>query len=325
MRAVVATRFGGPDVLAVSDVPDPVPGQGEVLIEVAAADVLFLDIQLRLRGGGPYFTVTPPYVPGGGVAGRVAATGPGVSGSWLGREVAARIGNTGGYAELAAAPVAELAPVPAGLGLLDAAALLHDGMTAQRLLATAPVKPDDWVLVTAAGGGMGLLLVQSLRAAGARVVAAARGGRKLDAARRQGADAAVDYSQPDWPARVRDVTGPAGAQIVLDGAGGAIGQAAYALTADGGWFSGHGAPSGDFAFAQLDHQDAARRGIEVRGIQDLRLAPADARSLTARALAEAAAGRLTPVIGQTFPLAGAAAAHTAIEGRAALGKTLLLP
>ena len=325
MRAVVATRFGGPEVLTVSEVPDPVPGPGEVVVDVAAADVLFLDTQLRRRGGGPYFTVTPPYVPGGGVAGRVTATGPGAGDGWLGRAVAARTGNTGGYAQRAAAPVAGLTAVPAGLGLAEAAALLHDGMTAQRLLASAPVKPDDWVLVTAAAGGMGLLLVQSLRAAGARVVAAARGDRKLDAVRRQGADAVVDYSLPGWPSQVREITGPAGAQVVLDGAGGQIGEAAYALTADGGWFSGHGAPSGDFAFAQIDREDAARRGIEVRGIQDLQLDPARAAGLTARVLAAAAAGQLTPVIGQTFPLADAAAAHAAIEGRTALGKTLLLP
>ncbi|MGH8827013.1 MAG: zinc-binding dehydrogenase, partial [Jiangellaceae bacterium] len=126
----------------------------------------------------------------------------------------------------------------------------------------------------------------------------------------------------DWAARVRDATGGAGPDVVLDGAGGRIGRAAFEITASGGRFSAHGAPGG--AFTEIDPSEAERRGITVRGIQHVQLTPADRRRQTERALAEAAAGRIGPVIGQTFPLERAAEAHAAIEDRAVVGKTLLL-
>lgn len=129
MRAVVATEFGGPEVLAVRELPDPVPGPGEAVIGVGAADVIFLDTTLRRRGGGDYFTVTPPYVPGGGVAGQVLAGGDGVGPGWAGRSVVARTGIIGGYAERAVVTVDQLVPVPAGLDLPAAAAMIHDGIT----------------------------------------------------------------------------------------------------------------------------------------------------------------------------------------------------
>jgi NADPH2:quinone reductase len=132
----------------------------------------------------------------------------------------------------------------------------------------------------------------------------------------------VDYSEPGWTSLVRDATGGAGADVVFDGAGGEIGRAAFEVTAHGGRFSAHGAPSGGFAV--LDPDERARREVTVRGIEHLQLAPDDMRRMLARALSEAAAGRMRPVIGQTFPLERAADAHTAIEARAVVGRTLLL-
>ncbi len=323
MRVIEVERFGGPEVLVAAEAPDPVAGPGQVVVEVAAADVLFLDTMIRGGRAAAFFDQRPPYVPGNGVAGRVAATGPGVDAGWVGRAVIAHTGErggNGGYAERAAVPVDALVPLPDGVGPREAAALLHDGATALGLFEATPVRAEQWVLITAAAGGMGLLLVQLARTAGARVVGAARGKRKLDLLEELGA-IPVDYSEPDWAERARAVTGGAGPDVVLDGAGGALGRAAFEITARGGWFSGHGAPAG--GFAPVDAAEGESRGVTVRGIAQVQFAPEEARRLMARALSEAAEGRIRPVIGQTFPLERAADAHAAIEAREVIGKTLL--
>nr|BFE99485.1 hypothetical protein GCM10020241_11610 [Streptoalloteichus tenebrarius] len=205
MKVVRATRFGGPEVLVVGEAADPVAGPGEVVVEASVVDVLFVEAQIRSGWGGEYFTVEPPYVPGGGVAGRVVAIGEGVDPAWTGRRVLARVGD-GGYAERVVAPVTGLAPVPDALDLREAAALLHDGATAMGLMDVVEVRPGETVLVTAAAGGLGILLAQLARAAGARVIGAARGERKLEVVRELGADA-VDYSGPGWTGAVRELTG----------------------------------------------------------------------------------------------------------------------
>jgi len=245
-----------------------------------------------------------------------------VDSSWVGRRVVTDTGDGGGYAERAVAPAEGLIPVPDGLGLLEAAALLHDGRTALGIAEQAQVQPGEWVLVVAAGGGLGILLVQLAHAAGARVIGAARAKEKLDLARELGAEVVVDYSETGWPERVREATGGAGVDVVFDGVGGQIGRDAFEATARGGRFSAHGAPSGDFA--EIDPQEAERRGVTISGIQDVQFAPVEAKRLTERALSEAVAGRIRPVIGQTFPLEKAADAHAAIEARGVIGKTLLL-
>ena len=325
MRVIQVERFGGPEVLVAAETPDPVAGPGQVVVGVSAADIGFVETQIRAGGFGDHFAVTLPYVPGHGVSGQVISVGEGVDAGWVGRRVAGYTGaqgGRGGYAEQAALPADDLVPVPDGLGLREAAALLHDGVTALRVIEVTGVRAGEHVLVTAAAGGMGVLLVQLAHAAGAHVVGAARGKRKLDLVGEQGADVVVDYSEPGWTSLVREATGGAGADVVFDGAGGEIGQAAFAVTADGGRFSAHGAPSGGFAV--LDPGEQERRGVTVRGIEHLQLAPDDMRRMLARALSEAVAGRMRPVIGQTFPLERAADAHTAIEARAVVGRTLLL-
>jgi NADPH2:quinone reductase len=323
-HVIEVTRFGGPEVLTAATAPVPVAGPGEVVIDVAAADVIFLDAMIRSGEATGFFPVRPPYVPGGGVAGTVAATGDGVDRAWLGRRVIARTGGpggSGGYAERAAAAIGQVVAVPDGVDLRDAAAVLHDGVTAEVLSERTGIGRGEQVLILGAAGGLGLLLVQLARAAGARVIAAARGQAKLDFVAERGADATVDYSEPGWTKRVLEVTGGAGPAVVFDGVGGELGLAAFGITAAGGRFSAHGAPSG--GFAPIDPQDAERRRITVRGIEQAQLGDAEHARGAERVLAEVAAGRVRPHIGQVFPLTDAAAAHAAIEARTAIGKTLL--
>jgi NADPH2:quinone reductase len=323
-HVVQVTRFGGPEVLATISAPDPVPGPGEVIIAVSAADVLFLDAVIRSGRAAAWFPVTPPYVPGSGVAGRVSAVGEGVDRGWAGRAVVARTGaggGSGGYAEQVAVPAGQLVPVPGGVGLAEAAAVLHDGTTALGLVTSTGIRPGEQVLILGAAGGLGILLGQLARARGARVIAAARGPAKLDLLDGLGAGAVVDYGEPHWPEAVVRATGGAGPDVVFDGAGGELGAAAFRVTASGGRFSAHGAASGGFAPIAAD--EAARRGITVRGIEQVQFGAGEHQRLAGQALAELAADRIRPLIGQTFPLHQAAAAHTALDRRSALGKTLL--
>jgi NADPH:quinone reductase len=328
MRAVQVTRFGGPEVLEVAELPEPVPGPAQVAIDVAVADVLYLDTQLRAGWGGDYFAMEPPYVAGNGVAGTVVAAGPEADRTLVGRRVIARVGRhaehvqlpVNGYAERAVADTTDLAVVPDGLGLREAITFLHDGMTARQVLRPAGLAAGEWVLINAAGGSMGAMLVPLAKAAGARVAGAARGERKLEHVRAWGADLAVDYTDPDWAARVREATG--GVHVVLDGTGGRLGRAAFELLLPGGRFVGYGSASG--TFAEVSPDEARAREVRLLGLADLHANPDDAAPDLDRLLADAAEGRVRPFIGQTYPLAGAAEAHAAIEARETVGKTLLL-
>jgi NADPH2:quinone reductase len=320
MRVVEATQLGEPEVLVIREAPAPVAGAGEAVVDVSVVPVLFLDTQIRL-GAAKWFPVKPPYVPGVGIAGRVVSVGDGVDRTWIGREVISDIDH-GGYVERAAVPADGSIAVPGGLGVADAAALLHDGRTALGLADDAQIQPGESVLVVGAAGGLGLLLVQLAHASGARVIAAARGERKLALARDQGADTLVDYSEPGWDEQVLEATGGSGADVVFDGVGAEIGRAAFQVTSRAGRFSAHGAPGGQFA--EIHPQEAERRRVTIRGIERVQFTPAEGKRLTERALSEAAAGRIRPVIGQTFPLERADAAHEAIEGSQVTGKTLLL-
>jgi NADPH2:quinone reductase len=322
MHTIEVTRFGGPEVLELRERPDPVAGPGQVIVDVAAIPLLWLDTAIRGGRARNWFPVEPPYVPGNGVAGTVSATGPGVEGDWIGRWVLTDTRGTGSYAERVAVAADGLIPIPDELTPQTAAALLTDGRTALGVLDRVTVAADSRVLVTGAGGGMGLLLVQLVKARGARVVGAARGERKLAAVRAQGADAAVDYSEPGWPDRVTAALGGEKPQVVLDGVGGEIGREAFAITADGGAFSAHGAASGEFT--PLDRNAARERGITISGIADVQFSAEEADRRLRYALSEAAAGRLTPVIGATYPLEDAAEAHRRIEAREVVGKSLLL-
>ena len=234
-----------------------------------------------------------------------------------GRQVVASLNGTGGYAERAVSPVARLIGIPDGLAMRDAVALLADGRTALALARHADLRAGETVLVEAAGGGVGTLLVQIARRAGARVVALAGQPRKLALARDLGADVTVDYSHDGWERQVRDLAGQV--DVVFDGVGGDIGLAAFGLLGAGGRFCPFGMASG--SFAPVPPELARDRQVTVRA--GAGGSPEELAELARTALAEAAAGRLRPVVGQEFELAEAARAHAAIEARQTVGKTLL--
>jgi NADPH2:quinone reductase len=286
---------------------------------MAAADVIFLDTLLRGGWGQDFFPRTLPYVPGGGGAGTVLQTGEGVDPEWIGQRVAVRAST--GYAERIIAGVDEIMPVPGGVALETAAALVHDGVTALSLDRLGAPAKGEWVLVSAAAGGAGSVLVQLAVDAGARVVAAASSTTKLALARDLGAEVTVDYTSPGWIERVREAT-DGGAALVYDGAGGPLGTAALDAVADGGRFVTYGTADG---FAAPDPELAASRGVRL--VAPLLDGPPDqqtVRELLSLALERAAEGRLRPAIGATYPLERAADAHRALAARTTVGKSLLL-
>jgi NADPH2:quinone reductase len=279
------------------------------LVEVAFANITFVETQFRATGAGP-FRAELPMIPGNGVGGVVSSVGTGVDEALLGRRVVTATGGSGGYAQRVAVDATALVEVPAGVGLDDAVALMADGRTATMLVRAAGPRPGERVLVEAAAGGVGSLLVQLARAAGARVVAVAGGARKVGVARDLGAEVAVDYTLPDWPDRVRAAVG--GVDVVFDGVGGAVGGAAFGLLDRGGRMVSFGMASG--AWAAVPDGAAEERGVTVvRGPWG---SPEELRAFTG-------SGRLRPLIGQRFALERAADAHAAIQSRATVGKTLL--
>ncbi|MGI5184322.1 zinc-binding dehydrogenase [Dactylosporangium sp. CA-152071] len=305
MRAVWWRAVGPPSVLELGEADEPVPGPDEVLIRVEVAGITFIETQTR-AGRAPKAGAVPPAVLGNGVGGTVAAVGPGGDPSLVGRRVVASLNGTGGYAELAVAAVRDTVPIPDGVPTPDATALVADGRTALGLHELGRPRPGETVLVEAAAGGVGSLLVQLALDAGARVIGAASGERKLALIRDLGAEA-VDYTAPGWTGPFKDL------DVVYDGVGGAIGRAALAVTA--GRFVVHGAAGGP--------PTQPGDGVTAFGFPDLLAIGRRAPELATRALRAAAEGRLRPVIGQTFPLARAADAHAAIESRQTIGKTLL--
>lgn len=323
MQVVRAEAFGPPEVLQVATSAGVRPGSDTVLIEVMAAPVLHLDVQIRSGWEQELFGLEPPYVPGSGYVGRIVDVGADVSHDLLGGVVGVDTGQTGGYAEYAAAGVEQLIGVPDGLDPASAAALLHDGRTALGLLEAVPVRPDDRVLVVGASGGLGDLLVQLAAARGAVVVAAGRGAAKLRAAREHGAREVVDYSVPSWQSDAAAAAGGPGRYVVIfDGVGGELGTASFELLAEAGRFSAHGAPSG--SFASIDDAAAARRSAVITGIESAQFDAANVTRLSSAAFEAARRGEIRPTIGQTYALADAARAHSDIEARTTSGKTVLI-
>jgi NADPH:quinone reductase len=309
VRAVVIREFGPPEVLEPTDAEEVCAGPDDVVIDVEFANITFVETQVR-AGRPPHPSMLPalPAILGNGVGGTVSSTG---------RRVVASLNGTGGYAERAASPASRLIDVPDALAMRDAVALLADGRTALALAARADLRGGETVLIEAAGGGVGTLLVQIARNAGARVVALAGHPRKLALARDLGADLTVDYRHDGWERQVRDATGQV--DVVFDGVGGEIGLAAFGLLGAGGRFCPFGMASGSFTAVTPEHAAAWR--ISLRS--GAAASPEELAALARTALAEGAAGRLRPVVGQEFELADAARAHAAIEARETVGKTLL--
>lgn len=318
MRAVIMREFGPPEVLQPAEIAEVTAALGEVVIDVETCGVTFVETQIR-AGRPPRREMLPalPVILGNGVGGTAAATGAGVDATLVGQRVVASLNGTGGYAQHATALAGQLVEVPGGVALRDAVALLADGRTALSLIGGARPRAGDTVLVEAAAGGVGTLLVQFARNAGARVVALAGQQRKLALARELGADIAVDYNAAGWPERVREAAGAV--DVVFDGVGGDVGRAAFGLLGPGGRFCPFGMASGSFAPVSPE----LVREHRVTVSQGAALSPAEHVALVRTALAEAAAGRVRPVIGQELELERAADAHAAIEARATTGKTLL--
>jgi NADPH2:quinone reductase len=319
MRAVRHHAFGGPDVLVLDELPDPLPGPGEVRVEVHASGVHLLDTSLR-RGeeSGPLPPPELPTIPGREVAGVVDAVGDGVEAGWVGRRVVAHLGMVpGGYAEQAVTALTTLFPVAEHVSFPDAVAAVGTGRTAQGILELEPPRPDDVVLVPSAAGGLGWLLAQSALAAGSRVVAAAGGAERVAALDPLGAHLLVDYLVPGWA----DAVGPV--SLVYDGVGGAVGRACLELLVPGGRLVMFGFSAG--TPTQLDTGDLVSRGISAGWSLGPRMAslPGGIPGLAARALDRVASGEWRPLV-TAYPLAEAARAHADLEGRRALGKVVLV-
>jgi NADPH2:quinone reductase len=321
VKAVVIEEFGPPAVLAAQEVRDPLVGCEDLLIEVEFCNVTFVDTQIR-SGRAPHPSMLPqlPAILGNGVGGTVVAVGADVDSRLLGARVVASMGGSGGYAQLASVLATATISVPAAVAMGDAVALLADGRTAFGLIDRAGIRPGETVLIEAAAGGVGSLLVQLAKRAGARVVAAAGGERKLAVTRALGADIAVDYRRPSWTEEVSSSIDHSAVDVVFDGVGGRIGREAFQLIGRGGRLCMFGMAAGSFT-------EIGEAELSQRRVTRLRGAVGDQReiaALTVRALSSAATGGLEAVIGQKVPLASAADAHRAIEARTTIGKTLLV-
>jgi NADPH:quinone reductase len=320
MRAVVLHEFGPPENLRYEKVADPEPGAGQVRIAVAAAGVHLIDTTVRRGVSGGLFPLPElPAIPGREVAGVVDALGPGADKAWLGRRGVTHLGAASrGYAELAVREADALHALPDNVADDVAVAMIGTGRTTMAILELAALTAADTVLITAAAGGIGSLLVQAARAAGATVVGAAGGPEKVARLQALGADVAVDYTDPGWTERIPAVT------VALDGVGGEIGRQALESIAVGGRLILFGYASG--SITELSAGDLFRRGLTASAAIGPRILqrPGGMRDLEERSLAAAADGRLVPAV-QRFALGDAAAAHTALESRATTGKVVLIP
>ena len=326
MRAVRQHRFGGPEELRLEEIPDPHPTGHEVRIRVESAGVHLLDAMIRQGAGGPRVAPQLPMTPGREVAGVIDEVGAQAGNELGGRRVVADLAlASGGYAELALARAGSVHLLPDALDADAAVAMVGTGRTTMAILELAAPTAADVVLVTAAAGGIGSLLIQAGQSVGATVIGVAGGPEKVALVRRTGADHAVDYREADWNERIRDLVAGRPVTLALDGVGGEIGRDALELLGTGGRLVLFGSASG--TITELSAGDLFGRGISAASAVGARILqrPGGVRSLEEAALDAAISGRLTPVIGQRFALADAAAAHRAIESRATTGKTILRP
>jgi NADPH2:quinone reductase len=230
---------------------------------------------------------------------------------------------SGGYAEQALVAEGSLHVIPDGLTPEAAVAMIGTGRTAVAILEVAALTATDVVVVTSAAGGLGSLLVQAAKHAGAYTAGLAGGGAKLEQVLRLGADVAADYTADGWPDGLRDELGERAPTVVLDGVGGKAGAVAFDLLAPGGRMILFGYSSGEPTV--LSSTDIIGRSLTVTAAIGPRLINRDLRPLETEALARAVRGELVPLVGSTFRLADASAAHAALESRATTGKVVLIP
>jgi NADPH2:quinone reductase len=320
MRAAVCRSYGTPEDLVVDDVPDPVPGPGQLVVRVHAAAVNFPDVLLI---AGKYQVKIPvPFVPGSELAGEVLAVGDG-SPFRPGQRVSATT-PTGAFAEQALLDSASVSLVPDGADFASAAAFGVTYRTAYHALRSiAEVAQGDWVVVLGAAGGVGLAAVDLAVAMGARVLAAASSAEKLELCRQRSAEATVEYDREDLKSRIRELTGDA-ARVVLDPVGGPYAELALRGLARGGTFITLGYASGTIPAIPLNL--VLLKGITVRGME-IRTFMNDRPDDAARDMRELeqmfADGTVRPYIGARFPLSETAAALRHVAERKVLGKVVI--
>ncbi len=322
MRAVVVDKHGGPEVLQAAERQDPSPDPGQLLVEVAAAGVNFMDIYQR--EGRASYRRDLPFVPGAEGAGTVTAVGPGVSGLAVGDRVA-WTGVPGSYAELAVIPADRAVAVPGGMELETAAAVMLQGLTAHYLChSTYPVGPGEQVVVHAAAGGVGLLLTQMIVMRGGSVIATTSTDAKAQLAKAAGAARVTGYA--DFGAVVGEVTGGTGAAAVYDGVGQATFDASLAALRPRGYLVLYGASSGPVPPFELQRLAAGGSLFITRPTLVHYIASRDELARRSDDLFSwITSGRLTVRIGGRYPLAQAARAHADLAARRTTGKLLLLP
>ncbi|GGS91773.1 quinone oxidoreductase [Planobispora rosea] len=319
MRAIVVSATGGPEVLTYSDCPEPELNPGDVLVDVTASGVNFIDVYHRI---GRY-PLSLPFVPGNEGAGTVAAVGEDVEGVSVGDKVAwANV--MGSYAERAVVPVSHLLVLPEGVEPEVAAAVSLQGLTAHYLTHSVhEVRPGDDVLVHAAAGGMGLLLVQIAKLRGARVIGTVSTEEKEELARQAGADEVLRYR--GFADAVRDLTG-SGVHVVYDGVGATTFEESLAALRPRGMMALYGQASGPVP--PVDPQVLARGGSLFLTRPTLAAYIATRDELAWRAsdiFGWVASGELRVHISRRYPLSEAARAHEDLEARRTTGKVLLIP
>ena len=326
VRAVVVTRAGGPDVLEVRELPTPEPGPGELLVEVGASGVNFIDVYQR---EGRYPTPTP-FVLGIECAGRVVAVGPEVDGVTVGDRVATASAGRGSHASAAVIAAAQVVSVPDGVDLDVAAAAMLQGMTAHYLTtSTYPLKPGDVALVHAAAGGVGQLLVQRVKSLGGHVVATVGTAAKAEIATAVGADAVIRYDEIDSPEAlahaVREAAG-GGVHVAYDGVGKSTFEASLASLRPRGMLVLYGAASGAVPPFDLQRLNSAGSLFVTRPTLGHHIATREELLWRAsETLGAVANGSLHIAIGGRYPLDRAADAYRDLEGRRTTGKLLLVP
>ena len=323
MKAIRIHRVGGPEAMELEDVPDPQPGEGQAVVRVEAAGVNYVDVYFRT---GLYKAPALPVVPGQEAAGTVVAVGPGVAEGAVGDRVA-YVGIPGAYAELAAVPAARLVKIPAEITSRQAAAAMLQGITAQFLASsTYPLQPGDVCIVHAAAGGVGQLLCQIARLRGARVFGTVSTEEKARIAREAGADEVILYSQQDFSAEARRLNGGKGVQVIYDGVGKATFEKGLDTLEPRGLMVLFGQASGPvppFDPSILNQKGSLyltrpSMGHYIAGRDELMWRASEV-------LGWIAGGKLRLNIDRELPLAQAAEAHRALEGRETTGKVLLVP
>jgi NADPH2:quinone reductase len=322
MKAIRVSRADGPEVLQLEDVPDPIPGPGEAVIRLEAIGVNFVEIYHR-RG---LYPSQLPFTPGTEGAGTVVSIGPDVTGLRPGDRVAS-VNLLGSYAELGRAPAERLVLLPETVDTRTAAAAILQGLTAHYLAtSTYPLKSGDWCLIHAAAGGVGLLLCQIARARGARIIGTVSTPEKAELARAAGAHAVVRYTQQDFVGEARRITSGRGVSVVYDSVGKTTFEGSLNSLAPRGMLVLFGQSSGPVP--PVDPQLLNSKGSLFLTRPTVAHYSATKEELSARAsdlFQWVMTGALKVRVDRTFPLAQAAEAHRALEGRGTTGKVLLIP